>query len=180
MHRYLNAVCRIAGLFLILLATGCGLVETPSGSATAGVTPSVARNQKDPKPNVTEDVTAEVILRAADGSSILDVDEGITAENISKYRVGTEVIEQATRTLEELGFDVLEVGPVSLTISGEKTLFESVFQTKLKPYSRDDSGTKVSGTETSYYEITEPIRVPDQLSSLVADVALPTPPQYFR
>jgi len=128
---------------------------------------------------MTEKVTAEVILRSADGSSILDVKEAITAENIAKYQVGKEVIEEASKKLEELGFEVQQAGPVSLTISGDKAQFESRFQTTLEARSREIMPTKISGAEASYYEATEPIKIPEDLSSLIADVVLPTPPQFF-
>ncbi len=128
---------------------------------------------------MTAKVTAEVILRSTDGSSILDAKESITAENIEKYRIGKEVMEEATKKLEGLGFEVVQAGPVGVTISGDKALFESVFQTTLEARGAEIMGTKVSGVKASYYEATEPIKIPDELSSLVADVALPTPPEFF-
>jgi len=127
---------------------------------------------------MTENVIAEVILRSADGSSILDAGEGITAENIEKYRVGREVIDQASEALEGLGFEVVQAGPVSLTISGNKEVFERVFQTALEARGAEMMPTKVSGGTASYYEATEPIKIPEQISPLVADVVLPTPPQF--
>lgn len=129
--------------------------------------------------DMTEEVTAQAILRYADGSSILDAKEGITAENIEKHKVGKEVIEEASKKLEELGFMVLQVGPVGLTISGDKALFESAFQTTLEARSTEIMGTKVSGAEAPYYEATEPIKIPEEISSLIADVVLPTPPEFF-
>lgn len=128
---------------------------------------------------MAEKVTAEVILLSADGSSILGAEEGITAESIEKYRVGKEVMGEATKKLNQLGFEVVQTGPVGFTISGDKALFEGVFQTTLEARGAEIMGTKVSGAETSYYEATEPIRIPEELSSLVADVALPTAPQFF-
>lgn len=128
---------------------------------------------------MAEQVTAQVILRSADGSSILDAKEAITAENIAKYQVGKEVIDEASKKLEGLGFEVVQAGPVGLTISGDKVLFESVFQTTLEARGTEIMGTKVSGVEASYYKATEPIKVPEDLASLIADVALPTPPELF-
>jgi hypothetical protein len=128
---------------------------------------------------MTEKVTIEVIVRSADGSSILDAKEAITAENIAKYRVGKEVIEAASKKLEALGFTVVQAGPVSLTISGDRALFENVFQTTLEVRSKEMMGTKITGAEASYYEATAPIKVPKGLSPWVADVVLPTPPEFF-
>jgi subtilase family serine protease len=129
--------------------------------------------------DMAEKVTTEVILRSANGSSILDAKEGITAENIEKYKVGREVIEEASKKLEELGFEVLQAGPVGLTISGDRALFESVFQTTLEARSMEIMPTKVSGAGVSYYEAIKPIKIPEDLSPLIADVALPAPPEFF-
>lgn len=128
---------------------------------------------------MTEQVTAQVILRSADGSSILDKKEEITADDVARYRVGEEIIEQASRKVEELGFKVLQAGPASLTISGDRALFEGVFKTTLEAQTTEIMGTKVEGAEASYHEAIEPIKVPEDLSSLIADVVLPTPPEFF-
>jgi hypothetical protein len=129
--------------------------------------------------DMTEQVTAEVILRSADGSSILEAKEPITAENIARYRIGKEVIEEASQKLEELGFEALQGGPTGLTISGDKARFEDVFQTTLTAQSTGIMETKVSGAGAAYYETTEPIKVPEDLSYLIADVVFATPPQFF-
>ena len=128
---------------------------------------------------MTEEVTAQAVLRSATGSSVLTSKEPITAENIATYQVGKEVIEDVSRKLEKLGFKVSQAGPVSLTISADKALFERVFQTTLESRSAEMMGTKASGAEASYYAAAAPIKVPAELASQVADIALPTPPQFF-
>ncbi len=126
-----------------------------------------------------EKVTAEVILRSTDGSSILDAKGPITAENVAMYRVGEKIIDEASRKLGQLDFEVLQVGPTSITISVDKRVFESTFQTTLQRQSIEIMGTKVEGTGISFYKATEPIKVPKELSSLIADVVLPTPPEFY-
>jgi subtilase family serine protease len=128
---------------------------------------------------MTDKVTAQVILRSASGSSILESKEAITAENIAKYRAGNEAIEEVSQKLNRLGFQVVQVGPTSLTISGDKSRFEEVFQTTLQARKREVLGSKIPGAETSYYEATAPVKVPPELSSQVVDVVLPTPPEFF-
>lgn len=128
---------------------------------------------------MTDKVTAQIILRSADGSSILESKEAITAENIAKYRAGKEAIEEVSQKLDRLGFKVVQVGPTGLTISGDKSRFEEVFQTTLQARKREVLGSKIRGAEASYYEATVPVKVPPDLSSLVVDVVLPTPPEFF-
>jgi hypothetical protein len=128
---------------------------------------------------MAEKVTAQVILRSAGGLSTVESKEAITAENIAKYRAGKEVIEEVSQKLDRLGFKVVQVGPTSLTISGDKSRFEEVFQTTLQARRKEVLGSKIPGAEASYYEAPAPVKVPPDLSSLVADVVLPTPPEFY-
>src|SRR3712207_3965003 len=72
-----------------------------------------AKEAKD----MAQPVIAEVILRKADGSSVMDAKEAITARNIAEYRVSEGTAEEASQKLRDRGFGVLQVGPTSLTIS---------------------------------------------------------------
>ena len=128
---------------------------------------------------MAQPVIAEVILRKADGSSIMDAQEAITARNIAEYRVSEEVAEEASQKLRDSGFEVLQRGPTSLTISGDKELFKDRFGTELEITSTNVMPSHIEGTETTYYEAKEPMRIPEDLSPLVADIVLPTPPELF-
>lgn len=179
MYRKLIKLGLVACLPLLALTGACASPATLPEIPGEGGTPTAPKPEEVEVSDMTEKVIAEVILRSADGSSILDAEEGITAKNIEKYRVGKEVIEEATKKLEGLGFEVVQTGPVGFTISGDKALFESMFQTTLEARSTEIMPTKIAGVQASYYEATAPIKIPEELSSLVADVALPTPPEFF-
>jgi subtilase family serine protease len=129
---------------------------------------------------MTDKVVAEVILRSANGSSILDANAGITAQTIEKYRAGVEDIKEASRKLEALGFTIEQTGPVGLTISGSKTLFERVFRTTLEVRISPVAPAEALTTEPAYYQATAPIQVPADLASVIAGVTLPIPAEYFR
>jgi len=124
-------------------------------------------------------VIAEVILRTAEGLSILDAAGSITAETIAKYEVGEQVIKNASRRLEALGFKIEQTGPVGLTISGSKDLFERVFQTTLEVRTKPVIPPEAAATEHTYYQATKPIQVPMDLASLIAGVTFPVPAEYF-
>jgi hypothetical protein len=141
-------------------------------------TPIASTPEQEGMSDIAAQVMAEVILRSVDGSSILEAEEPITAENVDKYRVEQEVIEEASMELAALGFEVQQVGPVSLTISGDKVVFENVFQTTLEAQDVE-MATEISGAEASYYEAIAPIKVPEDLSHLIAAVVLSIPPQFF-
>ena len=125
------------------------------------------------------EVISELILRSADGSSILEANEAITAGNIARFRVEAETIDLVSTKLKRLGFKVIQVSPTSLTISGDKGVFEKVFQTTLELQGRERMGLPIRGVEASYYKATKPIQIPEELSSWVTGVAFPTPPEFF-
>jgi hypothetical protein len=107
--------------------------------------------------DMAQPVVAEVILRKADDTSVIDAQEAITARNISEYRVSEEVAEEASRKLQERGFEVLQVGPTSLTISGDQGLFEDTFGTALETKSTNVMPSDIEGAETAYYDAKKPI-----------------------
>ncbi|WP_263785491.1 hypothetical protein [Salinibacter grassmerensis] len=118
-------------------------------------------------------VVAQVILRSPDGSSLLDPDEPITSENVDAHGIGKDVIERAEKTLRDLGFEVLQSSEVSLSVSGDKERFEDVFDTTLKVRSKGPG----TGADAAY-EATEPVQIPEALSSIVDEVAFPVPPEF--
>ena len=167
-----GALAVAACLLIIVMwqnASGIKLSESRRGSETG------AKEAKE----MAQPVVAEVILRKADGSSVMDAREAITAGNIAKYRVSEETAEEASQKLRDRGFEVLQVGPTSLTISGDQELFEDRFGTALEATSTNVMPSDIEGAETAYYEAKEPMRIPADLSPLVADIVLPTPPQLF-
>jgi hypothetical protein len=81
--------------------------------------------------------------------------------------------------LENLGFEVVQKGPTSVTISGDKQLFEDRFQTSLQVGSGDVVRSEIGDVRVPYYVPKTPLYIPQELAPLVADVVIPTPPQYF-
>lgn len=124
---------------------------------------------------MSDEVIAQVILRSADGSSVLESDEPITSENVKSRGAEERVIEEAQRALRDLGFDVVQASEVGVTISGDKERFEDVFDTTLEE--RSDS-TDADADRERVYEAKQPVRIPEELSSLVADVVFPVPPEF--
>ncbi len=124
---------------------------------------------------MSDRVVAQVSLRSAEGSSVLDADEPITSDNVDDYRAGTNVIEGAKEALRGLGFDVVQASEVGLSISGDKDRFEEVFDTTLK--ARSESADAEPGDRQAY-EATEPVQVPDALVAFVDEITFPVPPEF--
>jgi subtilase family serine protease len=78
----------------------------------------------------TSSISAEVILRSKSGRSMDSSNVPITSENIEEFQPSEQVINDATNRFKQLGFAVFSNG-LTLTIEGEKSLFEKVFKVKL-------------------------------------------------
>jgi hypothetical protein len=120
---------------------------------------------------MAEDIIAQVVVRSPDGSSILEAPQPITAATIAKYRVGAEMIQRASTALESLGFKVLAPGPTGFTLSGNRALFERIFDTILQ-----EDVTHARPTPAPRFAALRPLTIPAELSSLIAAVVLPVPP----
>lgn len=105
---------------------------------------------------MSEAVVAEVVVRAPDGSSILDAAGPLSEETIGRYRASEEALAAVAERLEELGLDVVARGPTGMTVSAEREVFERLF----------GSGT-------------DPVAVPAELADLVAGIVLPQPPELY-
>jgi hypothetical protein len=105
---------------------------------------------------MAETVVAQVVVRAPDGSSILDAVGPVTEETIDRYRASDEAIAAVAERLEEHGLDVMARGPTGLTASAERPTFERLFGVG-----------------------TDPIAVPEELADLVAGIVLPEQPELY-
>jgi hypothetical protein len=104
---------------------------------------------------MSETVIAEVVIRAPDGSSVLDAHTAVTEETIARYRASEAATSQVKARLEALGVDVVAQGPTGLTVSASNEVFALVFGS------------------------TEAPSVPDGLEDLVAGIVMPERPELF-
>ena len=172
---YLTSASRVFSTALLtVLALGSladqSLAKMPC--AIADLEKSRMDNKKESE--TPERVVAQVTLYTRSGLSVLEAEEPLTTENLARYQVEAEVIDEARQKLTAYGFSVGPAGPHGFSISGEKAVFEKVFHTSLR--SRTSEEEFVQG---SYYEPTEPIRTPENLRGIVAGIALPSPPELF-
>lgn len=98
----------------------------------------------------------------------------LTAEVIPAAKKSTE----AAMALQRVGFRVLSIGE-SITITGEKKLFEQFFGIKLLKLSKDILPGLPKPTETEFYKPETPPIIPKEFASLIRDVVFPEPPEYF-
>lgn len=117
------------------------------------------------------EITAQIILRATDGSSLLESTTPPTGEELARRRPTQDSIENVTRTLASLGFQVGEVGAVGITVTADKATFERVFETSLAHGADPETGAARWAAEV-------PITIGDELRPWVADVVFPIAPEF--
>lgn len=135
-------------------------------------------NKKDKYPGpyiecITQEaspISAEVILKSKSGRSMASGEENVTSANIEEFRPTDETIKQTTIHFHELGFAVSQ-GGITLTISGEPSLFEKVFGVKII-IERQNSRGKIIRSDRQ-------ISIPAYLSHLVEKVEFTPSPIFF-
>ncbi|MET1411235.1 hypothetical protein ABVF61_03150 [Roseibium sp. HPY-6] len=108
---------------------------------------------------------AQVVLKRADGTSILDVQESVTASVLDKYRVPEDTVAAAAKALEALGFRIAGNDGTTLSIEGSRQTFIDVFGLEV--------GAEAAGVAA------HATQVPDEIKPYVADVIVPPGPTFF-
>lgn len=88
------------------------------------------------RPWLPEKVYAEVVLRSGTGISILDTNTVITSQNILDFHADPSTLRSATQRLIASGFEVLDVGNLSISILGTPEAYEQSFGSPLEAIER--------------------------------------------
>ena len=128
---------------------------------------------------MAKQVIAEVVLRASDGSSIIETGDQITPDKAMRYKIDDKRMGQVREKLIAYGFQVVTSGPYSISISCAKDAFEQIFQTRLRVRQAAVSEPSTMSGAKTFYEARDPIKIPEALVSFVAAVTLPAPPELF-
>ena len=107
--------------------------------------------------------SAQLVLRAEDGTSILDAEGPVTSEIVARFAVPEERIAFVRAALQKLGFSVPQGDSTTLSVVGPRALFAEVFGLEV---GADQVGVAAHAT-----------RIPDALSGHVADVFVTPKPE---
>ncbi|GAB3642326.1 protease pro-enzyme activation domain-containing protein [Spirosoma arcticum] len=116
----------------------------------------------------TERMYAQVVLKAPTSQSITKTTA--TADQMNTLQPDSTTVAQATVALENAGFRIEQPG-VTLSVSGPKQRFESIFQIRLTAYKQ--------GGET-YYRTDKPATIPASMQATVDAIVFAEPRQYFN
>lgn len=113
-------------------------------------------------------ITAEIILRGLDGSSIIELTAPPDEAQMTAARPTDEVRRKVCDQLRESGFEISTQGEYSLSVTGSRQLFEVFFQASIEP-------AEASGSGGSFSRFTTAPTVPPDLDRTVAAVELAPP-----
>ncbi len=119
-------------------------------------------------------LTAEAILVTPVS---LGPDLVVTPQNVRSLRPSPEIIRKASGKLTQLGFHVEAEGAVSITISGNRDLFERIFDLEFTEKAQNILGQK--GSAVNYLVPKRRPKLPEDFAGLVQDVVFPEPPTFF-
>jgi subtilisin family serine protease len=88
------------------------------------------------RPESSQTIYAQVVVRPDNGNSLLNSSVLIDSKNVAQFHVASDRIELVVRKLKEAGFEVLSSGKIAITIAGLPEVFERVFQTTLETVER--------------------------------------------
>ncbi|MBC6608778.1 hypothetical protein H8B13_18260 [Hymenobacter sp. BT188] len=116
----------------------------------------------------TERIYAQVVLQAPSGQSAASTTA--TAEQVDHVRPIKAATEQAVDFMKKAGFRVEQAG-ITLSVSGTKQQFESVFGIHLSAY--EQAGQ-------TYYRPDHPALIPATAPSCLQTIVFAEPRQYFN
>lgn len=85
-------------------------------------------------------IYAEASVHSIGGESVFTIQKYITSETVTEFHSEYNLIQKAVIKLKENGFEVMNIGETSISISAPPNIFEKVFHTKIIQKEREISG----------------------------------------
>lgn len=130
-------------------------------------------------------VYAEVSVQSMGGTSLFETEELVTSETVPHFYSERELVKLAVKRLRKEGFQVLQVGPVTITIAAPADVYKQVFKTEIVPEERDvikdfgqeDTATFLESPDTAIPGLIDPSK--SSLADMLEGVAINEPVYYF-
>jgi hypothetical protein len=122
----------------------------------------------NPQDRSSEPVRAHVVLKGKAGG-LTATEEPISSENVEAYTASPSVREQVRTQLEDLGFSVQHVSPLSIAVEATREQLENTFDAQLEKL--ENPGDQ----QVSIWWWSKSPKIPAGLSDKVDTVVLPQP-----
>ena len=128
--------------------------------------------------SASETLTAVVSPRSLGPQSLFEASEQDIISDPCSFSSSPEDIRHAVKELQRLGFSVHSTSESTISISGDKQLFQDVFSRKF----RKEKAETAPGEETEFFSAAgdKPVMSPPgDLANLIEGIAMARPPTYF-
>jgi serine protease AprX len=88
------------------------------------------------QPQLPDRVYAEAVVRSHHGTSLFDTDIPITSDTLDHFLASEDDVAVAAQRLSDAGFDIVDQGPLSVTIAAPPKVYEQAFCTCLEAIDR--------------------------------------------
>jgi subtilisin family serine protease len=130
-------------------------------------------------------VYAEVSVRSVGGVSLFEAPKVVTHKTVPAFFSDPHAVKTAISQLRKNGFDVLHVGPTTITVSAPPSVYEQVFKTTIiaqereiiKEFGQVDTAIFLDCPDTAVSGLIDPQK--SSLADIVEGVALNEPVYYF-
>lgn len=85
---------------------------------------------------------------------------------------------QAALAMQRLGFRILHIGP-TISVQGPQLLWESTFNVSFEPHQKTIIAEVEGGVVTYQKALTESMRLPPELQTLIEEVVFVEPPEFY-
>lgn len=132
--------------------------------------------------NSNDQVFAVVSPRSVGGIPIFDSTDVITSENVSAFYSEESDVRRVRNQLADYGFNILSVGPATISFSGSAQLFRDTFGVQLSTKDRIEvSANQQVEFFAASTEDAERLRQPPQaLASFAEGIAIARPPELYE
>jgi subtilisin family serine protease len=146
---------------------------------------AVTNKKKKETPSLPRMVYAEASVRSVGGDSLFDVPELVTSDTVPQFYSESQLVSSAVERLRTEGFDILEVGPATVTIGAAPKVYNQVFKTKIfadereaiKEFGAETTATFIECPDTGMPGLIDTAK--SSLSDVLEGVALNEPMYYF-
>lgn len=138
--------------------------------------------KRKPAAAKADTVMFEATLKAASNQSMFAPGAMMTPDTIEQYKPASGSHAQAAAALRKVGFTIRHVGAYSISGEGPRTIWESVFSTKVEERSQPLNEAHPDAGEVTFLSHISgtPFTIPDELSSFVERAYPQLPPTFFQ
>ncbi len=132
---------------------------------------------------ISRDYSPKEVAKTLTGSQLTTPDQ-LGRFSMSENIISAEIqplpnqANQAAKALQSLGFRILHIGP-TISVQAPRSLWESTFNVSFVPQKKTVMPEIEKGEVTYPKAITDNMRIPEHLQSVITDVMFVEPPELY-